>query len=214
MLFPVDAHIPNARDLSATSMEPVRRRRGRPRNPEADRRILTAASELILRRGFDSMTIDEVARRAQVGKATVYRRWSGKEDLAVAAVQNLYNAEVAVHDTGSLRGDLEASYAARLAFVNSEMGAAYLRLVIKESMRDPRIGAIYSQGGLDHRSDLFEVFERAQERGEIAADVDVTLAAEFLGALLVVRAVNGEKMPSQDSVDSLVDFVLRGVGAA
>src|SRR4051794_6325180 len=63
----------------------VRRKRGRPRDPQADGRILAAASSLILMRGFESMTVDEVASNAGVGKATVYRRWSRKEDLAVAA---------------------------------------------------------------------------------------------------------------------------------
>ena len=72
----------------------VRRKRGRPRDPEADDRILAAASALILLRGFDSMTVDEVAARAGVGKATVYRRWAAKEDLAVAAMEQLYRDEM------------------------------------------------------------------------------------------------------------------------
>ena len=63
----------------------VRRKRGRPRDPEADGRILAAASSLILMRGFESMTVDEVASNAGVGKATVYRCWPTKE-LLVADV--------------------------------------------------------------------------------------------------------------------------------
>ena len=69
----------------SSSPVPEVRKRGRPRDPEADGRILAAASALILVRGFDSMTVDEVASTAGVGKATVYRRWARKEDLAVAA---------------------------------------------------------------------------------------------------------------------------------
>ena len=84
----------------------VRRKRGRPRDPEADGRILAAASSLILLRGFDSMTVDEVATNAGVGKATVYRRWARKEDLAVAAMEQLYRDEMPSPDTGSIRGDL------------------------------------------------------------------------------------------------------------
>ena len=83
-------------------------KRGRPRDPDADGRILAAASALILLRGFDSMTVDEVASTAGVGKATVYRRWSRKEDLAVAAMERLYRDEMPPPDTGSIRGDLQA----------------------------------------------------------------------------------------------------------
>ena len=83
---------PSSGGSSAT--QEVRRKRGRPRDPEADGRILAAASALILMRGFESMTVDEVASNAGVGKATVYRRWSRKEDLAVAAMEQLYRDEV------------------------------------------------------------------------------------------------------------------------
>ena len=53
-------------------------------------RITAAAAELMLQRGFDRTTVDDVASRAGVGKATVYRRWPSKEDLAVAAMETLY----------------------------------------------------------------------------------------------------------------------------
>ena len=86
--------LPCARQPVATPQ--VRRKRGRPRDPEADGRILAAASSLILLRGFDSMTVDEVATNAGVGKATVYRRWARKEDLAVAAMEQLYRDEMPV----------------------------------------------------------------------------------------------------------------------
>lgn len=54
---------------------------GRPRNPDIDRRILDAALDLYAQRGWSGLTMDEVARRAGVGKAALYLRWSSKEDL-------------------------------------------------------------------------------------------------------------------------------------
>ena len=101
---------------------PVRRKRGRPRDPEADGRILDAAAALILVHGFDNMTVDDVASRAHVGKATVYRRWAKKEDLAVAAMGQLYDAQMPTPDTGSIEGDLREAFARVLAFANSEQG--------------------------------------------------------------------------------------------
>jgi AcrR family transcriptional regulator len=191
----------------------VRRKRGRPRDPEADGRILAAASSLILLRGFESMTVDEVASNAGVGKATVYRRWSRKEDLAVAAMEQLYRDEMPPPDTGSIRGDLLASYASVLAFVNSPTGNDYVRTTIKESMRDGRIAALYRDAGLRAQQGTVLVLERAIARGEVRADLHLDAAVEFLASLVTMRAVAGQAMPAADELDALVDFVLQGISA-
>lgn len=197
-----------------TSIPPApegRRKRGRPRDPGADGRILAAASSLILVRGFDSMTVDEVASTAGVGKATVYRRWSRKEDLAVAAMEQLYRDEMPPPDTGSIRTDLAAAYTNVLTFVNSAAGADYVRTTIKESMRDARIAALYRSAGERAEESVIEVFERAITRGEVRRDIHLGAAVQFLGAIVTARAVSGQPMPAEDEIDQLVDFVLNGI---
>src|SRR5262249_22737619 len=121
--------VESASALGATG-EPVAapRRKGRPRDASADERILAAAAELILKRGYDNMTVDEVAAVARAGKATVYRRWAGKEDLAFAALSQLYTNEFPIPDTGTVLGDLRAAYIQGLEFAASEDGRAYLRM--------------------------------------------------------------------------------------
>lgn len=190
-----------------------RRKRGRPRDPEADSRILTAAADLILRFGYERMTVDAVAARAQVGKATVYRRWAKKEDLAVAAMGELYSSQISTVDTGSIRGDLEATYANALAFVNSEMGAAYLRTSISESMRDDRIAALYREANDVAEAGGLAMYERAILRGEVRADVNLPAAVQLLGGIMVVRIITGHPLPSESELDSLVDLVLHGVSS-
>jgi AcrR family transcriptional regulator len=192
---------------------PVRRKRGRPRDPEADGRILAAASALILMRGFESMTVDEVASNAGVGKATVYRRWSRKEDLAVAAMEQLYRDEIPSPDTGSIRGDLEALFASVLAFVSSPAGTDYVRTQVKESMRDDRIAALYRDASKRAEQRATEVFERAIARGEVRADIPMQAAMQFLSSLVVMRAVSGEEMPGLDELDGLVALLLNGICA-
>ncbi len=192
---------------------PPRRKRGRPRDPEADGRILAAASALILMRGFESMTVDEVASNAGVGKATVYRRWARKEDLAVAAMEQLYRDEMPPPDTGSIRGDLSATFTALLTFVNSPAGADYVRTTIKESMRDERIAALYRSASQRAQERSAEIYQRAIERGEVRADVPKQTAVEFLGGLVISRAVMGLPFPAVDEVEELVEFVMRGIQA-
>ena len=192
---------------------PAKRGRGRPRDPETDTKIIHAAAELLLLRGFDKTTVDEVAARAGVGKATVYRRWARKEDLAVAAMEQLYRDEMPPPDTGSIRGDLAATFTALLTFVNSPAGADYVRTTIKESMRDERIAALYRSATLRAQEHSAEIYQRAIERGEVRADVPKQTAVEFLGGLVISRAVMGLPFPSVDEVQELVDFVMRGIQA-
>ena len=68
---------------------PAKRPRGRTRDPAADRAILGASLELLAREGYERLTIEGVAARAGVGKATVYRRWDSKRALLLAAVDHI-----------------------------------------------------------------------------------------------------------------------------
>ena len=192
---------------------PARRKRGRPRDPQADVRILGAACTLILERGFDTMTVDDVASMAGVGKATVYRRWARKEDLAVAAMESLYRNEMPAPDTGSLHGDLTELLTATFNFANSESGTDYLRMTVKEVMRDSRIAAIYRRANNRYEQLIRSLFERGRQRGELDRDIDVTSAAEFISSLLITRTVAGRSVPSTSEVDGLVEFVLNGLSA-
>jgi len=82
-------------------------RRGRPRSEKARLAILEAAAELLLVQGLSAVSMDAVAERAGVSKATIYRWWPTKESLALDALFNEWAAaRPAARDTGSLRGDL------------------------------------------------------------------------------------------------------------
>lgn len=193
------------------SSEPVRRRRGRPRDPRTDERIITAAADLMRRRGFEKMTVDEVAAEAGVGKATVYRRWPSKDDLAVAAMDRLYSVEIPDVDTGSIRGDLTATYRSVLTFVGSPEGSAYLRMCITESVRDERIAALYRTSTEQAEAQARKMYLRAIDRGEVRADLDLDLCVQWLGGLIATRTITNRPLPTLDDVDALVELSLRGI---
>jgi AcrR family transcriptional regulator len=191
--------------------QPARRGRGRPRDPATDQKITRAAADLMLLRGYDRTTVDDVADRAGVGKATVYRRWPSKEDLAVAAMETLYSAEMPEPDTGSVETDLAEGYRSVLAFVNTPEGEAFLRTSIAESVRDDRIAALY-RASTERREQTSRVtFERAIARGEVRPDIDIDSAVQWLGGLLALRAITGRPMPRVEEADQLVAFTLHGV---
>lgn len=192
---------------------PVRRKRGRPRDPEADGRILDAAAALILAHGFDNMTVDDVAARAHVGKATVYRRWAKKEDLAVAAMGQLYDAQMPTPDTGNIETDLREAFAQVLAFANSEQGSAYIRTCIAESVRDPRIAALYRAANNRAENSAKLMFQRAIARGEVRRDANISAAVQIMSGILAVRTITEMSLPEPSEVDGLVELVIRGCGA-
>jgi AcrR family transcriptional regulator len=194
-----------------TQAQPARRGRGRPRDPATDEKITKAAADLMLLRGYDRTTVDDVADRAGVGKATVYRRWPSKEDLAVAAMETLYAAEIPEPDTGSVQTDLAAGYRSVLAFVNTPEGEAFLRTSIAESVRDERIAALYRASTERREQASRETFERAIARGEVRPDIDIDSAVQWLGGLLAARAITNRPMPRVEDADKLVAFTLRGV---
>jgi AcrR family transcriptional regulator len=179
----------------------------------ADERILAAAAELILKRGYDNMTVDEVAAVAKAGKATVYRRWAGKEDLAFAALEQLYTTEFPIPDTGSVEGDLRVSFVQGLEFCASDAGRAYLRMSIAESLRDERIGALYTAAHLAQEAAARKIFERGIERGELRADFDLDLAVTNFAGYIVLRAIITTPPPGPELADAMLDLLMNGIKA-
>lgn len=197
--------------VPSTGDQRARRSRGRPRDPSTDERILTAAATLLRQKGFQQMTVDEVAAEANVGKASIYRRWPSKEDLAVAAMHRLYAIEIPEVDTGSLHGDVSESFRLVLAWIGSPEGAAYHKMSIKESMRDDRIAALYRVATERAEGSARHMYVRAAERGELRDDVDLNYPVQWLGGLLAARAITGRSYPTEDDIPQLVEFTLRGI---
>lgn len=189
----------------------TRRGRGRPRDPQTDAKITTAAAELMIERGFDKMTVDEVAERAGVGKATVYRRWPSKSDLAVAAISEILLTEVSEPDTGSIVTDLREGLISAINFANSPGGSAFMKMCITESLRDPRIAALYRESSERREVHSKEAFDRAIERGEVRPNARIDYALGWIGGILAGRIIAGREMPQLDEVEDMLQFLLRGV---
>lgn len=185
-------------------------RRGRPRDPDAEPRIRRYAVQLLLQRGFDGMTVDDVAEAAGVGKATIYRRWASKEQLANDALADLFDVEIPDADTGSIAGDLRQVYRDALMFVNSAEGVALVRLAVTEMNRDEQF-AVFYRAFLQRRVDAAEAtLKRARARGERVRDnADPVLMVQWLAGVLIIRAMTGEPMPRVEDADHLVQMTLR-----
>src|SRR6266851_5959752 len=95
-------------DRGSLTGEPERSRRGRPRDPAVDEAVLTAAVDLLAEVGYARLTMDQVAARAGVGKASVYLRWPNKVALVAQAIQQRSAVVPEIPDNGSVREDMLA----------------------------------------------------------------------------------------------------------
>src|SRR6476661_8622284 len=116
---------------------------GRPRDPGVDRRIARAALDLFADAGWAGFAMEAVARRAGVGKASLYLRWDSKEALLTDAV-TWRLARVADVDTGTLRGDLVELATQMLDIYAGEVSRVALRLGL-EAAAIPGVAEHYAQ---------------------------------------------------------------------
>jgi AcrR family transcriptional regulator len=186
--------------------------RGRPRSAQAQQAILEATTEILDERGFAALTMEEVAARAGVGKATVYRWWSSKGALAFDAFLARFLERQPLANTGTLRGDLLAALRAWIRAVKGTATGRILAGLIAEVQRDPGladdwrnrfVGVVRAQ----HRTML----ERAIMRGEIAPDCDTDAVLDLLYGSAYHRLLQTH-LPLTDSfARSVVDIIVAGI---
>jgi AcrR family transcriptional regulator len=164
------------------------RRPGRPRSAEAHAAILRAALELAVSGGLAGLSMEAIAARAGVGKATIYRRWKSKEALLTEAIASIALTPE-VPDTGSVRGDLETASAAAIGRLEPEAFRVVPRLMA-EAGDDPELRAALDTALLrPRRAIIGEILRRGIDRGELRPDIDIELVTEMLIGPLVTRTL-------------------------
>jgi AcrR family transcriptional regulator len=191
-------------------------RRGRPRSEKARLAILEAAAELLLEHGLPAVSMDAVAERAGVSKATIYRWWRTKETLALDALYNEWAAAAPpAKSTGSLRGDLMALLRPWVRLASSRPYGRVISALITQAQMDPEFAAVYQSRFIEpRREQAGAVIRRAIERGEIPADTKVEVVLDLLYGPLYHRLLHGHA-PLNDSfvrdvVDTALDGIMRG----
>jgi rhodanese-related sulfurtransferase len=200
--------------MPEAAAEPARR--GRPRSEKARQAIVEAAVELLLVRGLGAVSMDAVADRAGVSKATIYRWWPSKETLALDALYHEW-AAATVHPPApgggeSLRAELLSAISPWIEVINDRAYGCAIADLLAEAQADPEFGVEYRARFLTPRHEhLTAIFARAIERGEIAADTHVELALELIHGTLIHRLLHGHAPLNEPFVCNVVDAVLGGL---
>ena len=192
---------------------PRRRPAGRPREERADRAILAATRELIAELGLRGFRIEEVAERAEVGKAAIYRRYRSKDELVHAAVAGIVG-EVPIPDTGSTSGDLRALMREAVAIYGDPVAAGLMPSVVEGLRRRPALARAVRKGFLARRRGaLRTVLERGITRGDLDPGLDLEFALDVLGGPLFYRLLVTGGPIDNTLADNVVELVLRGFAA-
>lgn len=189
-------------------------RPGRPRSAKANEAILNAAVAMFIAQGFEGMSVEAVAARAGVGKATIYRRWLSKEELVIDAVARIF-AEPVTPNTGRVRDDLvESGRELQVLMSASATGEVFPRMAAEVAKYSP-LGRLYSERVIRPRRAIFEeALRRGIERGELSKSIDPELAIDHLIGVLLLRRLTGRLKRSDAAlVERAVDMLLVGLRA-
>jgi AcrR family transcriptional regulator len=183
---------------------------GRPREVRVDGAILAATLELVAEVGIHDFRMDDVAQRAGVGKAAIYRRYRSKDELVTATVAALVS-EITVPDTGSTREDLLALMRGAVEVYGDPIKAGVMPSLVGAMPQRPELARAVRDGFLSQRrAALRAVLDRGVARGDLRADLDVELALDVLGGALFYRLLVTGGPIDGDLAEGVAELILRG----
>lgn len=182
---------------------------GRPRDRQIDDAVITATLEVLNESGYSGLSFEEVARRAGTSRPAVYRRWSGRARLVLAAIAARLDVPTPP-DTGCTLCDIGESFNVFLAAYRT-LRPDVLSALHAECASDPELRARYLETVIEPaRQAVGHTLDRAIARGDLRSDMDRELLLDLVGSLVHYRALFGRRHMSDDEAESAIETILRG----
>ncbi|GIM28412.1 TetR family transcriptional regulator [Clostridium polyendosporum] len=184
---------------------------GRPRCEKTKTAILSAAYDLLLENGFGAVTIEKIAERAGVSKATIYKWWPNKAAVVVDGFLNATNTKLPIPDTGSTIKDMLIQVNNFVKFLMSREGNVITE-IIAEGQSDPKLAETYRTIYFKPRRNISkQILERGISRGELRKDLNIEVSIDLIwGPVFYRLLITGEVIDST-FVENLVNYVLEGI---
>lgn len=184
---------------------------GRPRSEKTKNAILSAAYDLLLENGFGAVTIDKIAERAGVSKATIYKWWPNKAAVIIDAFFDAAVVRLQVPDTGSTIDDMIIQVNNLAKFLTSREGRV-INEIIAEGQFDQKLAETYRIIYFKpRRLDSRHILERGISRGELKADLDIELVIDLIfGPLFYRLLITGDEV-DEAFIKSMINYVFEGI---
>ena len=179
-----------------------------PRVVRSKASILEACAHLIAEEGIERLSVEAVAARSGAAKTTIYRHWPSRAALIFDAVGRCAGESLPTPETGSLREDLVTVLGRLAVALGDDDWCSTMRSLVDAAQRDPELARLHAETVAERRRPLTDVLERAMERGELPADLDVERAVAVLAGPLFYRAMVSRERLDEDVVAWVVDGAL------
>jgi AcrR family transcriptional regulator len=183
---------------------------GRPRSQAAHDAVLKAALRLVTKRGFRSVSVNEIAAEAGVGKMTLYRHWPNKAALVMDALLVLVGSETDFPEASSAIKSLRQQLDLQVAFFRSSRGNL-VRSLVAEAQSDRELAIAFRERWLDPRREgVRKIMRAAVVEGSLRSDVDIDTAIDLLYGSLYYRLLLGSGALDERFVDLAYHQFLEG----
>jgi AcrR family transcriptional regulator len=189
------------------------RRAGRPRSKQAERAIIDAALEEFAEAGPQGLCIEKVAAKAGVGKATIYRRWPGKEELLLDAIATMMTP-LPEPKGESVREDLAALLDAMGRESGDPRRARQFALLLGDGTAYPRLLERYLETVVEPRREVVRsVLRRGVSTGELREETNVEAAIDMLTGAVLARPRTSKDRADRSYARRVVDELLIGLAS-
>lgn len=189
-------------------------KRGRPRNMETQKTILSASYDLLLEIGFGAVTVEKIADLAKVSKATIYKWWPNKAAVVMDGFLSAASARLPVPDTGSAFQNVLEHATNMARFMNTREGSIFLE-IIGEGQGDSALAEAYRTRYIQpRRLEVQGIMDQGISRGEVKKNLDIGLCTDLIYGPIFYRLLVTGDIVDDDYVKQLVTQVFEGIRSA
>ena len=187
--------------------------RGRPRDASVDEQVRAATLDILAERGRYGASVEAVAARSGVAKSSIYRRWSGRDEMIMDALATLFEvSEVVASGSDDPREQLSALLEQLRDQWADPMFRRLMRRLAADGSEAPEDYRLFREQLISRRRDILRAaLSRCVEAGIVRADVDLQWVADLLVAPVIVAAMTHRNDVSVEQLEFSVDTVLTGL---
>lgn len=179
------------------------KKRGRPRSETSKKSILNAVNRLLLVTSVKELSIEAIAKKAGVGKTTIYRWWPNKVAVALDALINQLGATPALPSSATTSESVENQLERFMRLLKGKNGKVLIEIMAEAQSSEETLTLFYENFMLQHEETLANLIEEGKDNGEFRKDVSTALAVDMIYGSIVYRLMSGAETLDQDFTDNL-----------